>query len=354
MGIPGVNTLGFAAKGLQDQENILTNQGFQQQGLDIQKQEQQFKQQEAEKARIQKNLEVGVGALSDMMKRAKTPEQKQAALQLADTLKNAYGELDPSNIAMIDRALQTPTLEESARESGQLSGIQAVEQQRVKAGSGLFGDPNADLKRKEFELKEKKFGLDVAKFEESLKDGGLDSEEIFTRSKKLRTEFISLSKDFITQRDGFARVAAAAEDPSAAGDLALIFNFMKIQDPGSVVRESEFRTAADAGALTDRVAQKAYDQIVSGRRLADNQRKDFVERSRTLFGTAQKQHRKRVSEFTGLAERANLDPQNIAIDLRLAEEQAQGVDTSLTEGQTATNPTTGEKIIFRNGQWQPL
>jgi len=33
-------------------------------------------------------------------------------------------------------------------------------------------------------------------------------------------------------------------EPSGAGDMALVFSFMKMLDPGSVVREGEFKTAA--------------------------------------------------------------------------------------------------------------
>jgi hypothetical protein len=81
----------------------------------------------------------------------------------------------------------------------------------------------------------------------------------------------------------YKRIGEAAKNPSAAGDLAMVFNYMKMLDPGSVVRESEFRNAASAGALTDRYAQKMYDQIVSGRFLSPPQRQDFLRRSGRLL-----------------------------------------------------------------------
>ena len=43
--------------------------------------------------------------------------------------------------------------------------------------------------------------------------------------------------------------------------------------------------------------------------------------------------------------------------LTAAEEELQNLEatpSSIPEGQTATNPSTGQKIIFRNGSWQPL
>ena len=34
--------------------------------------------------------------------------------------------------------------------------------------------------------------------------------------------------------------------------------------------------------------------------------------------------------------------------------QATSASPSATEGQTAINPTTGERVILRDGQWQPI
>ncbi|MEM8882399.1 MAG: hypothetical protein AAGC82_17565, partial [Pseudomonadota bacterium] len=64
----------------------------------------------------------------------------------------------------------------------------------------------------------------------------------FSDRQGLRKEFIGQTtvKDFRKQAEAFGRIDASAFEPSPAGDLALIFNYMKVLDPGSVVRESEF------------------------------------------------------------------------------------------------------------------
>lgn len=179
-----------------------------------------------------------------------------------------------------------------------------------------------DLGVRKLALEERKFQQTVKEFDQKLAGKVVDPKDLFEGEQKLRKEYTSLSKEFIKQRDGFTRVQASAQDPSAAGDLALIFNFMKVLDPGSVVRESEFRTAADAGALTDRVAQNAYDRIITGRRLAPNQRDDFVNRAGIIFQSAEAQHEQRTGEFTRISNSAGFDPQNVVISLGLAEQQA--------------------------------
>lgn len=105
---------------------------------------------------------------------------------------------------------------------------------------------------------------------------------------KIRKEYNSLDevKAFKPVRASFLKVKKSAEKPSAAGDLALVFNYMKILDPGSVVRESEFKTASDATAWlqkneADGVAipapiAQAIRKLKDGTILTDTQRKDFV------------------------------------------------------------------------------
>jgi hypothetical protein len=132
----------------------------------------------------------------------------------------------------------------------------------------------------------------------------------------LRKEFVQQSSEFMKVRDSVGRIRAASAEPSAAGDLALIFNFMKALDPGSVVRESEFATAQNAAGVPDRV-RALYNRVLEGERLAPNTREDFVKQAENLLGSQQDIHNRRVEVFTGLAERNNLNPANVTIDLDL-------------------------------------
>ena len=105
----------------------------------------------------------------------------------------------------------------------------------------------------------------------------------------LRKEFVGNAevKDFGKQASAFGRVIASAENPSAAGDLALIFNYMKVLDPGSTVREGEFATAQNAAGVPGRVIS-LYNNLIKGERLNPEQRGDFVSRSRMLFQQAER------------------------------------------------------------------
>ena len=196
-------------------------------------------------------------------------------------------------------------------------------------GEQLAQVPETGLKK----AQARKFNLEADKLEKQLKGGvSINDPKIFDQTSKLRREFTGLSKDFIVQRDAFGRVKASAIDPSAAGDIALIFNFMKTLDPGSVVREGEFATAQNSGGVPETIRAR-YNKILTGERLTPKIRKDFVTRATKLFDQAQRQHDKRVGTFTTLAQRSGLPADQIVLDLGIA----QGVpEAPASTGQAET------------------
>jgi len=141
----------------------------------------------------------------------------------------------------------------------------------------------------------------------------------FDQSGALRDDFTKLSGDFISVQDAFNRVEASSEDPSAAGDLALIFNYMKILDPGSTVREGEFATAQNSAGIPDRLRAQ-YNTVISGQRLAEDQRNDFVDRAGRLFDRQLATHNTLRDQFSSIAERFELSPDDVLVDFRRPEE----------------------------------
>jgi len=93
-------------------------------------------------------------------------------------------------------------------------------------------------------------------------------------------------KNFEDAQAGYSRVVAGANMDSKAGDIALIFGFMKTLDPTSVVRESEFSLGENVGSFGGKV--KAYwDSFTGQGRLTPEQRKEIVSASTQQFGTYQ-------------------------------------------------------------------
>ena len=160
--------------------------------------------------------------------------------------------------------------------------------------------------------------------------GGLGSEY-------LSTEYTRASAEFVKVRDSYGRVISAFKDPSPAGDLAGIFAFMKVLDPGSVVRESEFKNAATAQKWVEAhgVSWGKIGRVWRGERLSQEARSDFTNRAGKLFGRMQTQQKKTTSEFNRLAIKNNLDPTRLYPDIGMVSEQTLPSTQKIT-GQTSS------------------
>lgn len=129
----------------------------------------------------------------------------------------------------------------------------------------------------------------------------------------IRQEFTKASGDFVKVRDAFSKVQSSTVDPSAAGDLAMIFNFMKMLDPGSVVREGEFATAQSAAGVPTQI-RNIYNRVLSGERLAPEQRQDFLTQARRIFDSTLQSQVQLEQEFGRIAKQSGIDPRKVVVD----------------------------------------
>lgn len=120
----------------------------------------------------------------------------------------------------------------------------------------------------------------------------------------LRKEFIGipLVKSFSDQSQALGRIVSSAEKDSPAGDLALIFNYMKMLDPGSTVREGEFANAQNAAGVPERIVN-LYNNVVNGTRLNPVQRKDFVGTAYDIYSQAEQSYGSLESQYNELGQR---------------------------------------------------
>ena len=191
----------------------------------------------------------------------------------------------------------------------------------IMAKAGISPVGKSDLAREKFEFQKQKFGIETAMKQEEIRlkrePKPKTEAEKFAQEDKLRDEVNTFSKEFVKQQDAYNRVQASAEDPSAAGDLALIFNYMKVLDPGSTVREGEFATAQNAGGVDDRT-MAWYNKIIRGERLSNKQRKDFVNRSDKLYKKSENQFQKRIKPYEKIIKNNGLNRENVMLGFELA------------------------------------
>ena len=128
---------------------------------------------------------------------------------------------------------------------------------------------------------------------------------------KFRKEYTDLTKGYQEVKSAYGRVLSSQDN--AVGDLSLIFAYMKMLDPGSVVREGEFATAQNAAGVPERV-QNIYNRVIAGTRLSEGQRKAFKGQAEGLFKQAGQQEATVRTGLERIAKGYGLNTANIFLE----------------------------------------
>ena len=134
----------------------------------------------------------------------------------------------------------------------------------------------------------------------------------FDEEQKMADDHRTQSKTFIDVRDAYKRVNEALKTAttSAASTLTAGTSFMKLLDPGSVVRESELGMALAASGVFDR-ATNYMNVLASGQVLTASQAADFKDIAKRIYKAAEESQKDLDQQYTKTAQRYGLDPDNI-------------------------------------------
>jgi len=135
----------------------------------------------------------------------------------------------------------------------------------------------------------------------------------FANEKDLRSEFSAQVKPYTELAQAFRKVEAAALNPSAAGDISLVYGYMKILDPGSTVMQGEQATAQNAGSVPDSV-RAMYNKALTGESLAPTIRQDFYAQARNIIESQRELSNDLIQRYTGVAREYKLNPNQIVYD----------------------------------------
>ena len=135
----------------------------------------------------------------------------------------------------------------------------------------------------------------------------------FQNEKDMRAEFTTAVKPYVELSQAFQKIESAAKNPSGAGDISLVYGYMKVLDPGSVVREGEFATAQNAGGVPDGI-RSLYNRALSGQRLSESVRTDFLSQARNLIESQRVLSDDLVNRYKDLATQYNLNPGRVVFD----------------------------------------
>jgi hypothetical protein len=147
-----------------------------------------------------------------------------------------------------------------------------------------------------------------------------------SREDDLRSETTAKPevKSAIEVASQYRRFSTLISRDDGAGDLGSVFTFMKMFDPESVVRESEFATAAAARAWLQRMEEDGVrlpgfvaigiQNIENGGFLGEDQRQQMQAAARDLVGAARTTYGQATAQVVGIAQQDGLDLSRIVAD----------------------------------------
>lgn len=186
--------------------------------------------------------------------------------------------------------------------------------------------------------------------------------------KGLNSDITNFGKNYNSVRAAANSLQALSKVNTGAAQLGIIFNYMKSLDPQSVVREGEQVQVMRSDGIWGQI--KGYiDQLNAGNGLSQEAKDNIVNAAKINANAMGQQFNQQVDEY--LDTYGDTIPQGLrkSLERRKAKlfddvsgqptsqagtGQAKAATGGISEGATATNPKTGQKIIYRNGKWQQM
>ena len=188
----------------------------------------------------------------------------------------------------------------------------------------------------------------------------LGKKDLAEQEDVLRKEWVSLTKENRAIRNNYGKVRAAAVQDTPAADISLVFAFMKILDPTSVVRETEQATATNATNVPDQI-RNLWNRVRLGTRLTPEQRADFLKQAADQVRAYQASQKEIMEGYKAVADNRGLDPKNIFVGYQPLTEEEFEADisqaASLSDGEkppvrAVSTPQTGPLETLRSMESQ--
>jgi hypothetical protein len=185
--------------------------------------------------------------------------------------------------------------EELKNEYARTNAILDVRQKGVQLGLTEAQIKQAEASIAASNAAAKKDGAEAARLEaqaRQIADGIIPNEKRPEAERNFRNEYNDRTKGFQDTKAAYTKILAVSDpktpDEEAPADIALIFNFMKMQDPSSTISTGEYANAQNAAGVADKVVN-LYNNLLKGSKLSQTQRKAFRGQAENLYKAAGQQ-----------------------------------------------------------------
>ena len=166
----------------------------------------------------------------------------------------------------------------------------------------------------------------------------LTSEDAVRFEDQLYTRYVAEAKDIGKRAESYTTILTAAQGAKTgnpASQIAMVFSFMKMLDPTSVVRESEYATAANAAGVPDRI-RNTWNKLQQGVFLTPEQVDNFMAEVRGQALQSRTSQNRLISQYHKKARSRGLNPDFVVRDFW------EGIDLGDTPNKAEPKKTAEE------------
>jgi len=156
--------------------------------------------------------------------------------------------------------------------------------------------------------------------------------ELNKSEQSLRKEWQTLSKPYRVVRTFADQILNAPA--TGPGALSLVFGFMKVLDPTSIVRPSEQASAENAGGVPSKI-RGIWNKVLAGR-MDPGLVEEFKEETKRILAERRERLMKTEKHIKGIAIRRKMDPRNII-----------GQDFFDSQSDAVTTPANNDPLGIR-------
>lgn len=130
----------------------------------------------------------------------------------------------------------------------------------------------------------------------------------------LRDEFNTTTAPTRTVAAQYRTAIKSAASQSAAGDMGLIYSFMKALDPGSSVKEGEYAQGENLTGSYGKIWQ-GYNKAKDGEKLLPEVRADILNQMKNIYASHLPTYAAAKQRYSDIATRQRLNPKDVVTDL---------------------------------------
>lgn len=141
-------------------------------------------------------------------------------------------------------------------------------------------------------------------------------------------------KDMQQVAAAYRKITGTSE--TGAGDMSMIFAYMKMLDPGSTVREGEYATAQNVGSVPQNIVGM-YNRAINGQKLDPGVRAQFKQEAGSVFHAQKGRYDALANQYGRLATNAGVNSADVVLDI--------GLGTSARADQRKLNQAQEKQLV---------